>query len=66
MPELNDLYFVKSHEISLLQWLRDIKRTDAFMEYDSSDKLPFLLAVKSMILNAIKRRFFGFGRGVKA
>ncbi len=66
MPELNDLYFVKSHEISLQQWLRDIKRTDAFMEYDSSDKLPFLLAVKSMLLNAIKRRIFSFGRGVKA
>lgn len=56
MPELNDLYFVRTREISLLQWFRDIRRTNAFMEYDSSDKRPFWYALRSMIINAIKRR----------
>lgn len=56
MPELNDLHFVRTREISLIQWLKDLARTDAFMEYDCSDKVPFWYALRAMLYNAIKRR----------
>lgn len=45
MPELQDFKLVLQRKVSLVQWFRDWKRTDFFMEYDKKDKKPFLFAV---------------------
>lgn len=45
MPELQDFKLVLQRRVSFVQWLKDCKRTDYFMEYDKKDKKPFLYAV---------------------
>lgn len=45
MPELQDFKLVLQRRVSLVQWLKDWKRTDFFMEYDKKDKKPFFYAV---------------------
>ena len=41
MPEFADLSLVIHKKLSILLWLKDIRRTDCFMEYDKNDKAPF-------------------------
>lgn len=41
MPEFQDFKLVLQRKVGILQWLKDWKRTDAFMEYASDDKRPF-------------------------
>lgn len=41
MPEFQDFKLVLQRKISLFDWVKDWKRTDYFMEYDSKDKKPF-------------------------
>lgn len=41
MPEFQDIKLVLQRKVSLLQWLKDWKRTDFFMEYDKNDPKPF-------------------------
>lgn len=55
IPELDDIGFVTRKEISICTWIKDIIRTDAFMEYDSNDKKPFFIALKQRILKKIKK-----------
>lgn len=45
MPELQDFKLVLQRRLSFVQWLKDWKRTDYFMEYDKKDKKPFFYAV---------------------
>ena len=45
MPELQDFKLVLQRRVSFVQWFRDWKRTDFFMEYDKKDKRPFFFAV---------------------
>lgn len=45
MPELQDFKFVLQRKVSFVQWLRDWKRTDFFMEYDKNDKKPFFFVL---------------------
>jgi len=45
MPELQDFKLVLQRKLSIVQWLKDWKRTDYFMEYDKNDKKPFVFAV---------------------
>ena len=45
MPELQDFKLVLQRRVSFVQWLKDWKRTDFFMEYDKKDKNPFFYAV---------------------
>lgn len=45
MPELQDFKLVLQRRVSFVQWLKDWKRTDYFMEYDKKDKKPFFYAV---------------------
>lgn len=43
MPEIQDFYIVAvKREITFWNWLKDVKRTDVFMEFSKSDILPFL------------------------
>lgn len=45
MPELQDFKLVLQRRVSFVQWLKDWKRTDFFMEYDKKDRKPFFFAV---------------------
>lgn len=45
MPEFQDFKLVLQKKVSFLQWVRDWKRTDFFMEYDEKDKKPFFFAI---------------------
>lgn len=45
MPELQDFKMVLQRKVSFIQWFKDWKRTDFFMEYDKNDKKPFFFAV---------------------
>lgn len=51
MPEFSDFKNVTSRKITLFQWIKDIKRTDAFMDFCKTDKAPFW----HYIINKIKR-----------
>ncbi len=56
MPEFNDFNcFVRTRKIGLWKWLKDIYRTDAFMEYDSKDPKPFWVELKQYIIRAIAK-----------
>ena len=41
MPEFQDFKLVLERKVSPIQWIKDWKRTDFFMEYDPLDKRPF-------------------------
>ena len=45
MPELQDFKLVLQRKVSFIQWCKDWKRTDYFMEYDKQDKKPFFFAI---------------------
>lgn len=49
MPEFQDFKLVLQRKISLLQWFKDWKRTDYFMEYDKKDQKPFWQYIKDKI-----------------
>ena len=50
MPEFDDFANVKNRTISLWHWLKDIKRTDRFMEFSKYDQKPFWQKLKILIL----------------
>lgn len=41
MPEFADISLLWHRKLNLFVWLKDIYRTDRFMEYDQYDKAPF-------------------------
>lgn len=44
MPEIDDFHnFVLTGKISMIQWIRDHKKTSIYMEYDKSDPKPSIL-----------------------
>lgn len=49
MPEFQDFKLVLQHKLSFGQWLRDVRRTDAFLDWNRKDKRPFF----RFILNRI-------------
>lgn len=61
MPEFNDLENVIHHKVSLLEWLKDIYRTDRFMEFSKYDQLPFWIyiykALKRQVKKVINKQF---------
>lgn len=50
MPEFQDFKLVLQHKVGIWQWLKDLKRTDVFMEYASDDKWPFFQYIIDRIL----------------
>ena len=50
MPEFQDFKLVLQRKLSLQQWWKDFKRTDAFLEYAKDDKRPFF----QFIINKIR------------
>lgn len=41
MPEMSDLSYIKHGKLSVTRWIRDIFRTDCFMEFSIKDPKPF-------------------------
>lgn len=58
MPEFADFEFVRSRALSLWTWLKDIRHTDRFMEYDSKDRGPFYFLMKEKIRNFVKKHLY--------
>lgn len=50
MPEFQDIKLVLQRKLSFCQWLKDWRRTDAFLEYAKDDKRPFF----QFIINKLK------------
>lgn len=57
MPEYDDLVHVLHHNISLKTWIKDMKRSDCYMEYDKADKKPFFYRTKDMVSVLLKKVF---------
>lgn len=49
MPEFQDFKLVLQRKVKLGQWLKDVRRTDAFLDWNRKDKKPFF----RFILNKI-------------
>jgi len=54
-PEFNDFYLMATRQISFSAWLRDIKNTDVFMEFDGTDPKPFFVLLRQYFIHCIKR-----------
>lgn len=57
MPEFDDFVNVLKHRISLKQWIKDVQRTECFMEYDKTDTKPFYIGLRQQIINYLKLGF---------
>lgn len=56
MPEFDDFRcFVLTRKIKLVQWISDVRRTDAFMEFDREDIMPFWILLKAFLLRGVKK-----------
>lgn len=55
MPEFDDMAQMLHGKVSLIHWLRDIQRTDCFMEYDKNDKKPFFHRIGDMFKVAFRK-----------
>ena len=56
MPELDDFKkFVRTGRISKRLWIKDILRTDKFMEFDVTDMKPFFVELSNYIRRFLKR-----------
>lgn len=56
MPEFDDFrFFVLTRKMSVGTWLSEIKKTDAFMEYDKQDKAPFYAGIRDLLWQKTKR-----------
>lgn len=49
MPEFEDFHNVRTRQISIFHWLKDVKRTDRFMEFSKHDQRPFWAKLKTLI-----------------
>lgn len=54
MPEYDDFVNVLKRKISLVDWIKDVRRTDCFMEYDKTDKRPFYIGLRAQLTNYFK------------
>ena len=55
MPEFSDISLIVHKKLNLFTWLKDIHRTDCFMEYDKHDKAPFVQLLKDSIKRGLKK-----------
>ena len=57
MPEFEDIRLLKQCKLDFVTWLKDIHRTDRFMEYDKHDMIPFFYLFKDFCVRGIKKLF---------
>ena len=55
MPEFDDMAQMFHGKVSFWNWLRDIHRTECFMEFDKNDKKPFFYRVGDMFMVAFRK-----------
>lgn len=55
MPEFADISLLVHHKLGLKSWLKDVRRTDRFMEYDKRDKAPFWQLLKESLSRGIRK-----------
>ncbi len=51
MPEFQDFKLVLQRKVGLGQWLRDVRHTDAFLDWNSRDKRPFFRFMENKIFH---------------
>lgn len=54
MPEFNDFKNVMSKRISPIRWLKDVYRTDCFMEFSKHDQKPFWFYITNKIMSLFR------------
>ena len=55
MPEFADLSLVVHRKLSLLEWLKDIRHTECFMEFSRCDKAPFIQLLGEFVKRGAKK-----------
>ena len=55
MPEFDDFRLMLHGNMSVWQWLKDVRKTDRFMEYDRMDPKPFWCYLKHELLRITKK-----------
>ena len=50
MPEFQDFKLVLQRKVGLCQWIRDMRRTDFFLDWNVKDKKPFLWFILNKII----------------
>lgn len=53
MPEFDDLRLINQGKNTFAQWLKDVRRTDRFMEFDRNDQKPFWTLLYKTLLRKI-------------
>ena len=54
MPEFDDMILLLKGEINIFRWIKDIIRTDCFMEFSKKDPIPFLYALIMFVIRGFK------------
>lgn len=54
-PEINDFYMMATRRISFGEWIRDLRKTDVFMEYAKTDPKPFRVYARQYAWHIIKK-----------
>ena len=49
MPEFEDFHFVWTGQLGLLHWLKDVMRTDRFMDFSRKDQKPFWQKINTLL-----------------
>ncbi|MBR5033750.1 MAG: ATP-grasp domain-containing protein [Bacteroidales bacterium] len=57
MPEFDDFVFVLKGKLSLGTWLKDVRKTQSFMEYSKDDKRPFYKKMRLFVGFLFKKLF---------
>ncbi len=58
MPEFDDFRQIFHNQLGVWQWIKDIHRTDRFMEFDGKDQKPFWFYLKTDIWRVTKKFVF--------
>lgn len=55
MPELVDILQVFNKKVSVKNWVKDVRRTNAFLYYDKKDMKPFYHELQKLIILACRK-----------
>lgn len=56
MPEMSDLSYIKHGKLSVFSWIKDVFRTDCFMEFSRKDPSPFIHLVGQKMESLIRKK----------
>ncbi len=55
MPEFADITLITHGQLNFFIWLKDVCRTDRFMEFDKHDMKPFIQLLKEFVNRGVKK-----------